>query len=195
DRARCAPLHGGAPGKARRRLPRRGAGKDPARSPPGRIGPRRGSAPHAVLRKRRLDAALPRPLLRISAVDRRSRDRRGAPARGGAEKPVRTIASNMGHLLWSQAIPRERARRIARVLLSPEGFNGWGIRTLSRGQTAYNPLSYHNGTVWPHDNSLIAMGLSHYGLQRQVLQILTGAYDAARSFRHYRLPELFCGMS
>ena len=84
---------------------------------------------------------------------------------------------------------------MARALLSAEGFNGWGIRTLSRGQAAYNPLSYHNGTVWPHDNSIIAMGLSHYGMQREALQILSGAYAAARNFRHYRLPELFCGMS
>ena len=110
------------------------------------------------------------------------------------KKQVRTIASNMGHLLWSRAIPEPKARRVARALLSPEGFNGWGIRTLSRGQKPYNPLSYHNGTIWPHDNSIIAMGLSHYGMQRNALQILTGAYAAARTFRHYRLPELFCGM-
>jgi len=110
------------------------------------------------------------------------------------KKQVRSIASNMGHLLWSRAIPDGKARRVARALLSAEGFNGWGIRTLARGQKAYNPLSYHNGTVWPHDNSLIAMGLSHYGLQRQALQIMSGAYAAARGFRHYRLPELFCGM-
>jgi glycogen debranching enzyme len=112
----------------------------------------------------------------------------------GEKKQVRSIASNMGHLLWSRAVPDAKARRVARALLSAEGFNGWGIRTLARGQKAYNPLSYHNGTVWPHDNSLIAMGLSHYGMQRQALQILSGASDAARGFRHYRLPELFCGM-
>src|SRR5438477_413290 len=112
----------------------------------------------------------------------------------GEKKQVRSIASNMGHLLWSRAIPDAKARRVARALLSAEGFNGWGIRTLARGQKAYNPLSYHNGTVWPHDNSLIAMGLSHYGMQHQALQILSGAYAAARGFRHYRLPELFCGM-
>src|SRR5438067_3526020 len=99
-----------------------------------------------------------------------------AIALDGEKKQVRTIASNMGHLLWSRAIPESKARRVARALLSPEGFNGWGIRTLARGQKAYNPLSYHNGTVWPHDNSLIAMGLSHYGLQRQALQIMSGAY-------------------
>jgi glycogen debranching enzyme len=110
------------------------------------------------------------------------------------KKQVRSIASNMGHLLWSRAIGDDKARRVARALLSAEGFSGWGIRTLSRGQKAYNPLSYHNGTVWPHDNSIVAMGLSHYGMQRNALQILTGAYAAARNLRHYRLPELFCGM-
>jgi glycogen debranching enzyme len=111
------------------------------------------------------------------------------------KRPVRSVASNMGHLLWSRAIPEPKARQVAHALLSPEGFNGWGIRTLSRGQRAYNPLSYHNGTVWPHDNSIIAMGLSHYGMQTEAVQILTGAYAAARELRHYRLPELFCGMS
>ena len=123
-------------------------------------------------------------------------DRTGtyALALDGEKKQVRTIASNMGHLLWSRAIPEAKARRVARALLSPEGFNGWGVRTLSRGQKPYNPLSYHNGTIRPHDNSIIAMGLSHYGMQRNALQILSGAYAAARNFRHYRLPELFCGM-
>jgi glycogen debranching enzyme len=118
-----------------------------------------------------------------------------ALALDGAKKQVRSTASNMGHLLWSRAVPQARAARVARKLLSPEGFNGWGIRTLSHGQKAYNPLSYHDGTVWPHDNSLVAMGLAHYGLKRHALQVLTGAYDAARHFRHARLPELFCGMS
>jgi len=79
--------------------------------------------------------------------------------------------------------------------MSPESFSGWGIRTLARGQHAYNPLSYHNGTVWPHDNSLIALGFSNYGMQKLAAQLLSGMYDACRQFRHYRLPELFCGLS
>jgi glycogen debranching enzyme len=78
--------------------------------------------------------------------------------------------------------------------MSTDSFSGFGIRTLAKGQRPYNPLSYHNGTVWPHDNSLIAMGLSNYGLQRIAAQVLAGAYDACRQFRHYRLPELYCGM-
>jgi glycogen debranching enzyme len=79
--------------------------------------------------------------------------------------------------------------------MSPESFSGFGIRTLAKGQRPYNPLSYHNGTVWPHDNSLIAMGLSNYGLQKVAAQVLSGAYDACRQFRHYRLPELYCGIA
>jgi glycogen debranching enzyme len=83
---------------------------------------------------------------------------------------------------------------VARTLRAPESFSGWGIRTLARGQRPYNPLSYHNGTIWPHDNSLIAMGFANYGMQKQAAQLLTGAYDSARQLRHYRLPELFCGL-
>src|SRR5947208_755698 len=83
------------------------------------------------------------------------------------------------------------AHRVARTLMSEASWSGWGVRTLAKGQRAYNPLSYHNGTVWPHDNSLIAMGFSNYGLQKLAAQVLTGQYDACRQFRHSRLPELF----
>jgi len=117
-----------------------------------------------------------------------------AIALDGQKHQVMSVTSNPGHLLFSRAVPEAKARRVARTLLSSDGFSGWGVRTLSRGQKAYNPLSYHNGTIWPHDNSLIAMGLSNYGMQKQACSLLTGAYEAARSFRHYRLPELFCGM-
>ena len=78
--------------------------------------------------------------------------------------------------------------------MSADSFSGWGIRTLAKGQRPYNPLSYHNGTIWPHDNSLVAMGFSNYGMQKLASQLLAGMYDACRQFRHYRLPELFCGM-
>jgi len=117
-----------------------------------------------------------------------------ALALDGEKRQVQTVASNAGHLLFSRAVPEARARRVARVLMSPESFSGFGIRTLARGQHPYNPLSYHNGTIWPHDNSLIAMGLSNYGMQKVAAQVLSGAYDASRQFRHYRLPELYCGM-
>src|SRR5205823_5347590 len=75
------------------------------------------------------------------------------------KRQVQTVGSNAGHLLFSRAVPEVRARRVARTLLSPDSFSGFGIRTLAKGQRPYNPLSYHNGTIWPHDNSLIAMGL------------------------------------
>jgi glycogen debranching enzyme len=117
-----------------------------------------------------------------------------AIALDGEKRQVQSVASNQGHLLWSRALPEARARRVARTLLDPASFSGWGIRTLASGQHAYNPLSYHNGTVWPHDNSLIAQGLANYGLQKHVAALLTGLSEAARQFRHDRLPELFCGM-
>ncbi len=117
-----------------------------------------------------------------------------ALALDGDKRQVQTVTSNQGHLLFCRAVSDERARRVARSLMSPDSFSGWGIRTLARGQTPYNPLSYHNGTVWPHDNSMIAMGFSHYGLQKQATQVLSALYDTARHFRHHRLPELFCGM-
>src|SRR3989475_2070216 len=117
-----------------------------------------------------------------------------ALALDASKRQVQTVTSNPGHLLFSRVIPEQRARRVARILMSPESFSGFGIRTLARGQRPYNPLSYHNGTVWPHDNSLIAIGLSNYGIQKIAAQVLSGAYDACRQFRHYRLPELYCGM-
>jgi glycogen debranching enzyme len=73
-------------------------------------------------------------------------------------------------------------------------WSGWGIRTLARGQRAYNPLSYHNGTVWPHDNALIAWGAACYGYTEQACRALEGLFDAVKTFRHTRLPELFCGL-
>jgi glycogen debranching enzyme len=118
-----------------------------------------------------------------------------ALALDGEKRQVRTISSNAGHLLFSRAIPGPRARCVARTLMSSDSFSGFGIRTLARGQRPYNPLSYHDGTVWPHDNSLVAMGFSNYGMQREAAQLLSGFYDACRQFRHYRLPELFCGMA
>lgn len=83
---------------------------------------------------------------------------------------------------------------MADMLLGDEMFSGWGIRTLARHQPIYNPLSYHNGTIWPHDNSLIALGLARYGLRRQAGLVLDSLFDAALHFRYLRLPELFCGI-
>ena len=117
-----------------------------------------------------------------------------ALALDGEKRVVPTISSNPGHLLWSRAIPAERARHVAGRLLSEGCHSGWGIRTLAKGQAAYNPLSYHRGTVWPHDNALIAQGFSNYGLTRAAGRVLEGLYAASRHFRLGRLPELFCGL-
>ena len=105
-----------------------------------------------------------------------------------------TLTSNAGHLLWSKAVPGARAQAVARRLLGPSFHSGWGLRTLAEGQGAYNPLSYHNGTIWPHDNSLVAMGLSSYGLPHGALEVFEALYGAAQYFRLRRLPELFCGL-
>ncbi|MDP2310837.1 MAG: glycogen debranching N-terminal domain-containing protein [Pseudomonadota bacterium] len=107
---------------------------------------------------------------------------------------VPTVTSNPGHLLWSRAVTEDRARRITNTLLSHEMYTGWAIRTLARGQRVYNPLSYHNGSVWPHDNAIAAMGMSRYGLGRSAQKVFAGLLAATDHFHHQRLPELFCGM-
>ncbi|MBI4510866.1 MAG: amylo-alpha-1,6-glucosidase [Deltaproteobacteria bacterium] len=116
-----------------------------------------------------------------------------ALALDGSGRQVPTISSNPGHLLWSRAVPEERASRLAGVLLGPEMYSGWGIRTVGRGQTVYNPISYHNGTVWPHDNAVVALGMSRYGLHDAAMRVLEGMFAASEHFRYQRLPELFCG--
>jgi glycogen debranching enzyme len=108
---------------------------------------------------------------------------------------VPTLTSNPGHLLWSRAIDAERASRVADVLMAPEMWSGWGIRTLARGQSVFNPISYHNGTVWPHDNAIAGLGMARHGLTGHTVRIFDALLDASRSFRHNRLPELFCGMA
>ncbi|HEY6100618.1 MAG TPA: amylo-alpha-1,6-glucosidase, partial [Anaeromyxobacter sp.] len=111
------------------------------------------------------------------------------------KRQVDAITSNPGHLLFSRAVGEERARRVVRSLLAPEMWSGWGIRTLGADQPAYNPLSYHDGTVWPHDNALCAAGMATYGMTREAGEVLTGLWHAAEHFRRLRLPELFCGLS
>jgi glycogen debranching enzyme len=111
------------------------------------------------------------------------------------KRVVDAVTSNPGHLLFSRAVSPERARRVARSLLGDGLWSGWGIRTLAAGQPAYNPLSYHDGTVWPHDNALCAMGLASYGMTHEAAQVLGGLWDAAQHFRQLRMPELFCGLA
>ena len=117
-----------------------------------------------------------------------------ALALDGAKRPCRVLASNAGHALFTGIASPDRARKIAANLLNPDGFSGWGIRTLSRGQPRYNPMSYHNGSVWPHDNALIAIGFAHYGLKTEAARVFAGVFDAARRQELRRLPELFCGL-
>src|SRR5581483_267755 len=117
-----------------------------------------------------------------------------ALALDGRRRQVPTIASNAGHLLFCRAVTPERAARVVEVLRSDAMYSGYGVRTVARGQAVYNPLSYHNGSVWPHDNALCALGASRYGHNSAALEMLDGLYQASRHFRRHRLPELFCGL-
>ncbi|MEO8302087.1 MAG: amylo-alpha-1,6-glucosidase [Rhizomicrobium sp.] len=116
-----------------------------------------------------------------------------ALALDGAKQPCRVRSSNAGQILISGIAAPERAQRVATGLLEPEMFSGWGVRTLHADAPRFNPMSYHNGSIWPHDNALIAMGLSRYGLKRGVSAIFEGLFDAATYMEMMRFPELFCG--
>jgi glycogen debranching enzyme len=115
-----------------------------------------------------------------------------AEALDGAKRPVDSLTSNAGHLLWSGIADADKARVVADRLLSPELFSGWGIRTMGAGEGGYNPISYHNGSVWPHDTALIAAGLARYGLIAAA-RVIGALLEAAEHFPSYRLPELFAG--
>lgn len=117
-----------------------------------------------------------------------------ALALDGNKRPCRVRTSNAGHALFTQIASRERAERVAETLLTRNSFSGWGIRTVAREESRYNPMSYHNGSVWPHDNALIALGMARYGLKEQVLRIFGGLFDASSYMDLRRLPELFCGL-
>jgi glycogen debranching enzyme len=116
-----------------------------------------------------------------------------ALALDGDKRQCAIPASNAGHLLYSGLVPPDRARSVADVLLNADAFSGWGVRTVSSGTPRYNPMSYHNGSIWPHDNALIAAGLSRYGFKGEASVIFGGLYDASLQFDLHRLPELFCG--
>ncbi|MEU7843771.1 glycogen debranching protein [Micromonospora sp. NPDC049114] len=122
-------------------------------------------------------------------------DERGgyyAVALDGDKNVVDSKTSSMGHLLWSGIVPRARADAVVRQLMSPDMFSGWGVRTLSREERLYRPIGYHLGTVWPHDNSLIALGLVRYGYRAEANRISLAMIDAAEQFGH-RLPEALSG--
>ena len=108
------------------------------------------------------------------------------------KRPVDALASNMGHCLWTGMIDQDKAAAVARHLMSPEMFTGFGVRTLGSTMGAYNPMSYHNGSIWPHDNAIIAAGLMRYGFVAEAQRIVLGLLDASEHMGS-RLPELFCG--
>jgi glycogen debranching enzyme len=112
----------------------------------------------------------------------------------GAGKPIETVASNAGHLLTSGIVPVERAGRVVRRLLADDMWSGWGIRTLSADHPGYNPFSYHTGSVWPHDNAVVAGGFARYGYRAEAAQVARGILDAADRFQASRIPELFSGL-
>ncbi|MGE5546805.1 MAG: glycogen debranching N-terminal domain-containing protein [Solirubrobacterales bacterium] len=116
-----------------------------------------------------------------------------ALALDGEKRPCRVESSNAGHLLYCGIVPPHRARLVADSLMGPDMFSGWGIRTLSERERRYNPMSYHNGSIWPHDNALSAAGLARYGMADRAQRILEGMFDAALHVDLHRLPELFCG--
>src|SRR6266403_1160060 len=116
-----------------------------------------------------------------------------ALALDGAKEPCRVRTSNAGQLLFSGMVREDRARLVAADLMRPHFFAGWGIRTVASGEARYNPMSYHNGSIWPHDNALIALGLARYGLKHSVEHLFRGLFGAASYMDLRRLPELFCG--
>ncbi|MEA2256844.1 MAG: hypothetical protein QOG35_2889 [Solirubrobacteraceae bacterium] len=111
------------------------------------------------------------------------------------KRPSRALASNQGHLLWALAIPPQRAAAVRDALMGPGAYSGWGVRTLADGERAFNPVGYHTGSVWPHDNALFAVGLRRYGFDEAFLRIFEDLLDVAAAFSDYRLPELFAGFS
>jgi glycogen debranching enzyme len=118
-----------------------------------------------------------------------------ALALDGRKRPCRVRSSNAGHVLLAGLARRERAVRVAELLTSPASFSDWGIRTIAASELAYNPMSYHNGSVWPHDNALIALGFARYGFGAPVQAMFSGMFEASQYFDLHRMPELFCGFN
>jgi len=117
-----------------------------------------------------------------------------ALALDGHKKPCRVRASNAGHCLFTEIASPERARMIARNFMQPDYFSGWGIRTVATTESRYNPLSYHDGSVWPHDNSIIANGMAKYGFRKLTGKLLLALLDLSGEVELHRLPELICGL-
>ncbi len=117
-----------------------------------------------------------------------------AMALDSEKRQLRVISSNPGHLLFTRTVNKDRARMVIDRFMRDDMYCGWGWRTMGRNEGVFNPLSYHRGSVWPHDNSLIAHGMALYGFREEVNTIFTSLYHSALNFRDYRLPELFCGV-
>ena len=116
-----------------------------------------------------------------------------ALALDGSKQPCRVKTSNPGHCLWTGIADYKHGMRTAKTLVGGDMFNGWGVRTVAASEVRYNPMAYHNGSVWPHDNALIAAGMASYGFKQGALKILSGLFDASQFLELHRLPELFCG--
>jgi glycogen debranching enzyme len=116
-----------------------------------------------------------------------------ALALDGAKRPCRVRSSNAGQVLFGGLAAPERAAAVAATLMASQSFSGWGIRTIAEGEARYSPISYHDGSIWPHDNALIAMGFARYGLRTPLLNLFTGMFDSALFMELKRMPELFCG--
>lgn len=118
-----------------------------------------------------------------------------ALALDGQKQPCRVRTSNAGHALYTGIAETRYAGRVVDTLVARESFNGWGVRTVAETESRYNPMSYHNGSVWPHDNALVAAGMARYGYKREALMLLTGLFESSVFLELHRLPELFCGFS
>jgi glycogen debranching enzyme len=116
-----------------------------------------------------------------------------ALALDGFKQPCRVRASNAGHCLWTGIAEQKHGLRTAKTLVGEEFFSGWGVRTVAATEARFNPMAYHNGSVWPHDNALIAAGMASYGFKQGALKILGGLFDASLFLELHRLPELWCG--
>jgi glycogen debranching enzyme len=117
-----------------------------------------------------------------------------ALALDGNKRQCQVISSNPGHLLFTRMLPQDRARCVTQKFMRPEMFTGWGWRTMSQEERVFNPLSYHRGSVWPHDNSIVAHGMALYEFREPANKLFSALFQAALNFRDYRLPELFCGI-
>ena len=112
----------------------------------------------------------------------------------GDKKPLRVLVSNPAHTLWTGIIAPEYAGSVVKAALSEELYSGWGLRTLGTQEVRFNPVSYHNGSVWPHDTALALAGMARYGEREGVAQVLCDLFHASKCFDN-RMPELFCGFT